>query len=122
LVTWPELLYLSILYRGIVLSPKPGGSSGYTKSKNWKNKHIRESGILSSKKVDWVRKRHALDATRSLTKISDHARSTQNTNLTSFESFTLTNKVDDGVMKIFFKFMEEFKAIKQHLCVIDEKI
>jgi hypothetical protein len=42
--------------------------------------------------------------------------------LTSLESVPLSNKVDDGVMKIFFKCMKKFTAIKQHLCVIDGKI
>ena len=57
-----------------------------------------------------------------LIKITDHNRQTQNNSLRSLESVPLQNKVDDGVLKILFKFMLELKAIKQHLRVIEDKI
>jgi hypothetical protein len=74
--------------------------------------------VLSSKTVEGVRKRHvqpASNATMPLRKIIDHTRPTQN-NLTSLESAPPANKVDDGVLKMFFKCMEELKAIK-NICV-----
>ena len=40
----------------------------------------------------------------------------------SLECVPLQNKLDDGVLKMFFKFKLEFKAIKQHLRVIEDKI
>jgi hypothetical protein len=75
--------------------------------------------------VDGVQIRHAqpeLNATMPLRKITDRTRLTQHHNLTSLESLPLPNKVDDGVLKMFFKCMEELKAIKQHLRDIDDKI
>jgi hypothetical protein len=94
-----------------ILSPQPGGSSVNTK----KSRVDTEHGVLSSKTVDGVQKRHAqpeLNATMPLRKITDRTHLTQNHNLTSLESLPLPNKVGDGVLKMFFKCMEELKAIK----------
>ncbi|KZS08102.1 Uncharacterized protein APZ42_028045 [Daphnia magna] len=81
----------------IVLSPQPGVRGVYPK-KSRVDRINTQPGVLSSKTVD------------------------VNHNLTSLESVPLPNKVDDGVLKMFFKCMEEFKGIKQHLRVFEEKI
>ncbi len=104
-----------------ISSPQPGGSSVNTKN----SRVDTENGLLSSKTVDGVQKRHAqpeLNATMPLRKITDRTRLTQHHNLTSLESLPLPNKVDDGVLKMFCKCMEELKAIKQHLRDIEDKI
>ncbi len=118
---------------GAVSQTKPGdsialsqpGVSGVQPPKARVERNNAKPRVVSLKTVDGVRKRPAepvLNATMPLIKITDHNRQTQNNSLRSLESAPLQNKVDDGVLKMFFKFMEEFKAIKQHLRIIEDKI
>ncbi|KAK4027575.1 hypothetical protein OUZ56_016617 [Daphnia magna] len=57
-----------------------------------------------------------------LRKITDHTRPTQNHNLKSLESVPLPNKVEDGVMKMFFKQVEQVELDENPLTSVDDYI
>ena len=107
-----------------IASSQPG-VSGVQPPKARVERNNAKPGVKSLKSVDGVRKRPAepvSNATMPLLKITDRNHQTQNNSLRSLESVPLQNKVDDGVLKMCFKFMEEFKSIKQHFRVIEDKI
>jgi hypothetical protein len=118
---------------GAVSQTKPGdsiassqpGVSGVQPPKARVERNNAKPGVKSLKSLDGVRKRPAepvSNATMPLLKITGRNHQTQNNSLRSLESVPLQNKVDDVVLKMCFKFMEEFKSIKQHLRVIEDKI